>query len=947
MAAPASPLPLFDLFLDVPHPAASSSCPKPFWVPSPARDDALMEEMQKSIPQVASFAFPEYDQTSAPPASGASPLNRYDYHAMQNTPFLQFTFSLQLSTGARMHGHVRRYLPPHLVARSRYDVGRRGERALVILTRAAGADSLYASILKSLQAISYHQATMPPYQQAHAEPQKWLLHNLVNHQQHLARIYQTRPPEQQGVPLLATLEGLELGLSVPTFTSVDLNRYLIPTALLTASSSQSVANASNSILPLLRCVGVAHALRILSALLSERRVIMVSHSPTRLAACSHAALAMLAQGMLQWQHLYIPVMPPHLWQYLAAPYPYLIGILSPVVSRLDYTDGLGDVLIIHLDTNNMETRGMDANTVNQRIPDLFMTTVKGEFSSPRQMVNQLGSGAPATPSECLAQELVDIVKADKKAMYGESALANMGETAAKATKAVKTTLNKIKNKGKMFLQKKGSSSNQDSNDVEEVEEVEVQLAATEAPDAKSMAPDYIYVESCHNEAAEEEARISFTIFFLCMFGDVRWYLSVSPGDSAAVLDRNKYLAHKRSAGEGEGTPIWPLLQNFCQTQMLAEFVSRRVEEIRNRQPLNTPDTPLFLQCCYYHRRHQIDFGLLDVRKVCRQLAQSSLSRRAAAVQSNARRTAMLLTSNKPFEGDYAKAVAQLVEECLECSTILADVMSVLWLRIRDSRGMQWKHGYQALMILRNLLYHGPTAVIAEATDGLDKIRAMKNYENMRGQIVQQVRNAATDVYGLLVDRSRLFNVRRVCAQRRWQLRNNAAPRLTRDQKLWFNVPFDTMHAAMHPNARGTIVNIPPITDPRGAMANTAPSVPVPQVNDDLLGIFDSMTVSQPTVPVASSNPFDTVTKPDPPEVANQHLYVTQQIPGTVPSGAGLIGTAQAPIQVDTTYQPTIVPVPAAQPSVVANNAAPLAHAPSTPPQVPPSVGPVYNSAGIQ
>jgi hypothetical protein len=129
------------------------------------------------------------------------------------------------------------------------------------------------------------------------------------------------------------------------------------------------------------------------------------------------------------------------------------------------------------------------------------------------------------------------------------------------------------------------------------------------------------------------------------------------------------------------------------------------------------------------------------------------------------------------------------------------------------------------------------------------------------------------------------------------------------------------------------------------MANTAPSVPVPQVNDDLLGIFDSMTVSQPTVPVASSNPFDTVTKPDPPEVANQHLYVTQQIPGTVPSGAGLIGTAQAPIQVDTTYQPTIVPVPAAQPSVVANNAAPLAHAPSTPPQVPPSVGPVYNSAG--
>jgi hypothetical protein len=167
--------------------------------------------------------------------------------------------------------------------------------------------------------------------------------------------------------------------------------------------------------------------------------------------------------------------------------------------------------------------------------------------------------------------------------------------------------------------------------------------------------------------------------------------------------------------------------------------------------------------------------------------------------------------------------------------------------------------------------------------------------------------------------------------------------LTRDQKLWFNVPFDTMHAAMHPNARGTIVNIPPIADPRGAMANTVPSVPAPQVNEDLLGIFDSMAVSQPTV--ASSNPFDSVTKPDPPEVANQQSYVTQPVSGTAPSTAGLIGTAQAPIQVDTPFQPTIVPVPAVQPSVVANNAAVFAHAPSTPQQVPPSVGPGYNPAG--
>lgn len=146
------PWPLYDLFLDVPHPAASASCPKPFWISSPVRDDALMDELRKTLPQISCFAFPEHDQSTMPapqpPSPGSAALNRFDYYATQNKAFQQFTFSLQLSTGVRLHGHVRRYLPPHLTARSRYDVGRRGERALVILTRAGGADLLYASILK-------------------------------------------------------------------------------------------------------------------------------------------------------------------------------------------------------------------------------------------------------------------------------------------------------------------------------------------------------------------------------------------------------------------------------------------------------------------------------------------------------------------------------------------------------------------------------------------------------------------------------------------------------------------------------------------------------------------------------------------------------------------------------------------------------------------------------
>jgi hypothetical protein len=161
--SPLPPLcwPLLDWFLDLPHPAASKSCPGPFLIPSPVVPNPVADEIQTILPQIARFAFPEYDESavsaSASAASSASNsndpnggngLNRYDVYAMQNESFLHFTFSLQLSSGARVHGHVRRYLPPHLVARTRFDVGRRGERALVLLTRATGADLLYAAILK-------------------------------------------------------------------------------------------------------------------------------------------------------------------------------------------------------------------------------------------------------------------------------------------------------------------------------------------------------------------------------------------------------------------------------------------------------------------------------------------------------------------------------------------------------------------------------------------------------------------------------------------------------------------------------------------------------------------------------------------------------------------------------------------------------------------------------
>lgn len=143
--------PLFDAFLDVPHPAASAGSPPVRVIPSspeaPLPPAALVQQVQQ-------FAFPEYEGrrgaslTSTPANQHPRPLNIYDQYAMQPKSFTSFTCTLQQSDGTRVYGHVRRSLPAHEIAAVRYDVGRRGERAWIMLTRMAGAELLFSAILK-------------------------------------------------------------------------------------------------------------------------------------------------------------------------------------------------------------------------------------------------------------------------------------------------------------------------------------------------------------------------------------------------------------------------------------------------------------------------------------------------------------------------------------------------------------------------------------------------------------------------------------------------------------------------------------------------------------------------------------------------------------------------------------------------------------------------------
>jgi len=881
-------LPAYDLYLDLPHPAASAQCPPKMVVVPPQggdnggggsvnseEDGKIAAELSgdNTVARIARFAFPEFDdqvhasevakKPPQPPNSGSG-LNRYDcYLLTPGTPASSHhTFAMQLSTGARVYGHVRRYLPHNINAKARYDVGRRGIRAMVILTRGSGGERFYAAMLKTVEAISSQELVTPDKLKPRSNPQQTFLHGVYHNHKALCAKYAAAQDEMANKPNVITMSGLEFGNKQYTLP-VDTFKLLVPTALLHAhSETDALSTTSSQLLPLLRCVGVSNCLRLLSALLCERRVVLTSRSPARLTGCARGALSMLAQGMLSWQHVYVPMLPPGMMTYLAAPMPYLVGVLASHTPLINRIPGIGEVLIFNLDTNEMDV--LNSSNPQLFVPDLLRTAIQQDYGQPY--------GQPyISLAEILGQDLAECIKADKGSGYGPSNVQDKVGAAAsiaagKANTLFKGAMKKLKKQSSKISESQRSfgtdsqrsTSNPSMGDVVEQAMDKHGMLSREGSmhgmdglqqqngGGPAVPPEtnYTFGEGYENEASEEEARIAFTSFFLCFLGDMRWYLTQPGPGQPPVLDKEKFIGERRRAGDAEGTPMYPLLSTFVQTQIFEQFATARVEEVRARKPVQK-DAPLFLLASNYHRVKRMDFSHLDVRRVVRQVAQTeNPSQYLIDWDVAIRRKAMALTSNSRNEAAVPQVLAQISEECNECGYILVDVMAVIWERIRDSRSTQWKHGLFALQLLRELLLHGPITAVTEAEDGIDKIRELKSYDfAMREQNSAQIRTMAAHVYDMIVDRAKLFNQRRTaaCTRRRQQLpRPRPAPR---DSRLRLNLPFRNIHDLVRPNF------IP-------GSARVAPAPPTP-ARGGAAGVGGPPMVAAPTMDLLNKSPAPT------------------------------------------------------------------------------------------
>lgn len=595
------------------------------------------------------------------------------------------------------------------------------------------------------------------------------------------------------------IEGVEFGPQSPVLSLDKMSFHLPPTLQPGFKGYYSADDIHSPIIPLLRCLGASHMSRLLSALLCERRIIMISRYASRLSSCVRGASSMIAQGLLIWQHMIVPILPSHLLKYLAAKTPYLIGILEASAQSLELIPGMGEVLCINLDSNTMVTYFTPNPT--KWIPDLLHNSNRRTKTKISNKINCC---------ELLAQHFEDILKADRRSLSEACGIA----VSTGGNDFIGNTHNDSKGKnntgvcGKKSLLSRFLPTNAIQNNTEKAEKnspyqrsgvnafrssdmsVGDGTASYVTPNGEQTQPHHSPTEDtshhhhessinrlelncCENEQAEEDIRIALVGFFLYLFGDMGTYLSES-SSGGFWLDRKKFLQCKLVQGVEEDSNLFRVLMIFSRTLLFQKFVKSRIYELnlsdaeRSKCPLNQKS--LFSMCDTFMRTHGVECSIVNIRKVVQQHSQLCPQRDITFASGLIWGKVLSLTSNQNFEGNALKALASIIKNSLEVNGALCHIMGVIWSRMKDTRSGLWRHPLLALYVLRNVLLHGPLTAITEACDGINKIYELRSYfASKNSESALEVRTASDEIYHLLTSRTELLIQRRHLASRRLKL----------------------------------------------------------------------------------------------------------------------------------------------------------------------------------
>ncbi|XP_042371066.1 DENN domain-containing protein 1B isoform X2 [Plectropomus leopardus] len=125
-------------------------------------------------------------------------------------------------------------------------------------------------------------------------------------------------------------------------------------------------------------VDVNNMLQLYASMLHERRIIITSSKLSTLTACVHGAAALLFP--MYWQHIFIPVLPPHLLDYCCAPMPYFVGVHLSLLERVR-SRSLEDVVILNVDTNGLESPFDDLHNLPSDVVSSLKSKLKKQSTA--------------------------------------------------------------------------------------------------------------------------------------------------------------------------------------------------------------------------------------------------------------------------------------------------------------------------------------------------------------------------------------------------------------------------------------------------------------------------------------------------------------------------------------------------------------------------------------
>lgn len=121
-------------------------------------------------------------------------------------------------------------------------------------------------------------------------------------------------------------------------------------------------------------VSIDNMITLFASALNERHILVTSKKLDKLTACVQGINSLLYP--MQWQHIFIPVLPSDLVAYLQAPMPFMIGVLEPMFRKLR----LDEVVLLIADEDVVHTPFDDVKNLSPGIVAAIKSDLKNQVA---------------------------------------------------------------------------------------------------------------------------------------------------------------------------------------------------------------------------------------------------------------------------------------------------------------------------------------------------------------------------------------------------------------------------------------------------------------------------------------------------------------------------------------------------------------------------------------